>query len=295
MFTSILIGVDGRQGGRDAIALARQLAAPAATLTLGHVCAPILGRGAVEALPGQRAEARKLLARERGRAAVDARLAVRDPFPVGPGLHDLAERHEADLLVVGSTRHALVGRVLFGDDCRAALNGAPCAIAIAPRGYALAPHRIERVGVGYDGSPESERALSAAHDLASDAGAAVTVLWVVSLQDVRTERPVRADWPGAIEDLIDRHAEHLAGLQDVHAVVAYGSPREELVKLGKDVDLLIVGSRDHGQIGRLVHGSVSRHLVGHATCPLLVLSRGAAVAAPPVEPEREMHLVAGSV
>ena len=92
MFTSVLIGVDGRQGGRDAIALARQLAAPAATLTLGHVCAPILGRGAVEALPGQRAEARKLLARERGRAAVDARLAVRDPFPVGPGLHDLAER-----------------------------------------------------------------------------------------------------------------------------------------------------------------------------------------------------------
>ena len=137
MFTSVLIGVDGRQGGRDAIALARQLAAPAATLTLGHVCAPILGRGAVEALPGQRAEARKLLARERGRAAVDARLAVRDPFPVGPGLHDLAERQEADLLVVGSTRHALVGRVLFGDDCRAALNGAPCAIAIAPRGYAL--------------------------------------------------------------------------------------------------------------------------------------------------------------
>ena len=78
-------------------------------------------------------------------------------------------------------------------------------------------------------------------------------------------------------------------------VVTYGGPREELVRLGKDVDLLIVGSRDHGQIGRLVHGSVSRHLVGHATCPLLVLSRGAAVAAPPVEPEREMHLVAGSV
>jgi nucleotide-binding universal stress UspA family protein len=295
MFTKVLIGVDGRQGGRDAIALARQLAAPAATLTLGHVCAPILGQGAVEALPWQRAEARKLLTRERGRAAVDAQLAVRDPFPVGPGLHELAEQQAADLLVVGSTRHALVGRVLLGDGCRAALDGAPCAIAVAPRGYALAPHRLKRVGVGYDGSPESERALGAAHDLASEAGAAVTVMWVVPLQDARTERPVPSDWPGAIEDLIDRHAERLAGLHDVHGLVAYGGPREELVRLGKHVDLLIVGSRDHGPIGRLVHGSVSRYLVGHAPCPLLVLPRGAAVASPPRGPEREVHLVAGSV
>ena len=64
MFRNVLIGIDGRQGGRDAIALARQLAAREATLTLGHVCTPILGQGAVEALPRQRAEAQKLLERE---------------------------------------------------------------------------------------------------------------------------------------------------------------------------------------------------------------------------------------
>jgi nucleotide-binding universal stress UspA family protein len=292
MFTNILIGVDGRQGGRDAIAFAGQLAVREAALTLGHVCTPVLGRGAIEALGWQRAEAQMLLEHERELAAVDAKLAVRDPFPVGPELHELAEQQQADLLVVGSTRHALLGRVLMGDDCRAALDGAPCAIAIAPRGYALSPHRLQRMGVGYDGSPESERAVSAAHDLAREAGAAVTVLWVVSLHDVRTERPVPADSPGAIEDLIDRHAELLAGLQDVHGRVAYGPPGEELVRLGEGVDLLIVGSRDHGPIGRLVHGSVSRYLVGHATCPLLVLPRGTAAVTAPSEAEREEHAVA---
>jgi nucleotide-binding universal stress UspA family protein len=292
MFTKVLIGVDGRQGGRDAIVLARQLAARAATLTLGHACAPILGPGAVEALPWQRTEAEKLLERERKLAGVNARLAVRDPFPVAPGLHELAEQHQVDLLVVGSTRHALLGRVLMGDDYRAALDGAPCAIAIAPRGYALAPHRLERLAVGYDGSPESEHALSAAHDLAMGAGAAVTVLWVVSLQDVRSERPVPADWPGAIDDLIDRHAERLAGLQDVHGLVAYGRPREELAKLGQDVDLLVVGSRGYGPLGRLAHGSISRYLVRHATYPLLVLPRGTAAVAPPPGAEREEHAVA---
>jgi nucleotide-binding universal stress UspA family protein len=294
MFTNVLIGVDGRQGGRDAIALARQLAAREAALTLGNVCTPILGRGAVGALEWQRAEAQTLLEHERKLAAVDAHLAVRDPFPAGPGLRQLAERQQADLLVVGSTRHALIGRVLMGDDCRAALDGAPCAIAIAPRRYALASHRLERVGVGYDGSPESERALRAAHDLASGAGAAVTVLWVVSVQDVRTETPVPADWPGAIEDLIDRHAELLAGLQDVHGRVTYGGPRVELVTFGKEVDLLIVGSRDHGPIGRLVHGSVSRYLVRHAPCPLLVLPRGTAAVAQPPACAREEHAVAVS-
>lgn len=278
MFTNVLVGVDGRQGGRDAIALARQLASREATLTLGHVCAPILGQGAVEALPWQRAEAHKLLERERTLAALDARLAVRDPFPVGPGLHELAEQRQADLLVLGSTRHALLGRILLGDDCRAALDRTPCALAIAPRRYALAPHRLERVGVGYDGSPESEHALSAAHDLASDTGAAITLLWVVSMQDVRSERPIPADWPGAIEDLIDRHAKRLAGLRNVHGLVTYGGPREDLVRFGKGLDLLIVGSRGYGSIGRLVHGSVSRYLVGRATCPLLVLPRSRAAA-----------------
>ena len=168
-------------------------------------------------------------------------------------MHDLAERQQADVLVVGSTRHALLGRVLMGDDCRAALDGAPCALAIAPRGYSLVPPCLERVGVGYDGSPKSEHALSAAHDLARATRAAVTVLWVVSLQDVG---------------------------------------REELVKLGTDVDLLIIGSCDHGRIGRLVHGSVSRYLVGHATCPLLVLPTGTAAVGATPGAEREGKPVA---
>jgi hypothetical protein len=37
---------------------------------------------------------------------------------------------------VGSSRHGVLGRVLMGDDARASLNGAPCAVAAAPLGYA---------------------------------------------------------------------------------------------------------------------------------------------------------------
>jgi len=65
MFRDVLVGVDGRQGGRDAIGLARQLASSDGGLTLAHVCTPFLGRGAVESVPSQRAEAQRLLERER--------------------------------------------------------------------------------------------------------------------------------------------------------------------------------------------------------------------------------------
>jgi hypothetical protein len=54
----------------------------------------------------------------------------------GRGLHEEAERRNADLIVVGSSSRSLLGRVWVGDDARASLNGAPSAVAIAARSYA---------------------------------------------------------------------------------------------------------------------------------------------------------------
>jgi nucleotide-binding universal stress UspA family protein len=133
MFTNVLVGVDGRQGGRDAIALGRLLGAPGATLTLAHVYASFRAVGAGEASAIERGESQRLLENERETAALDAQLAVVDERPVGRGLHELAEERRADLLVVGSTRHALLGRVLVGDDCREALDGNRPARAVENR------------------------------------------------------------------------------------------------------------------------------------------------------------------
>ena len=204
---------------------------------------------------------------------LDAELTIYGPRAVGRGLHELADERNADLLVVGSTRHALLGRVVMGDDCRAALNGAPCAIAIAPRGYLHVAHPIKRVGVGYDGTPESVNALSAARELAARTGANIKALWVVSLDDVQEERPIPADWPQERQQLLSECSERLHQLDDVEGVAVYGGPREELARLGKELDLLIVGSRGYGPRGHVFHGSVSNYLVSHADCPLLVLPR----------------------
>lgn len=43
---------------------------------------------------------------------------------------------DAQLLVMGSSRRGLIGRVLINDNTQDAFNGAPCSVAVAPAGHA---------------------------------------------------------------------------------------------------------------------------------------------------------------
>ncbi len=171
MFKNVIVGVDGRPNGRDAIALASRLVDPAGKLTLAHVhtgAAAPRSRGHARNARGRaRGIARAARARARRGARWSAELVSVVATSPGRGLHQQAEEQNADLLVVGSCSHGAFGRAMLGDDTRAALNGAPCAVAIAARGYAEHPSPIARIGVGYDESPESTAALAMAREVAA--------------------------------------------------------------------------------------------------------------------------------
>src|ERR1700761_75859 len=135
MFDQVVVGVDGSATGRDALALARELAGPQSQLVLANVY--IAGtwpaRGNAGAFTsGQREEAHHVLEQARSEAGIDAKLATVASHYVGRGLHELAEDIGADAIVVGSSTKGLTGRVWHGNDMRGALNGAPSAVAIAP-------------------------------------------------------------------------------------------------------------------------------------------------------------------
>jgi nucleotide-binding universal stress UspA family protein len=51
-----------------------------------------------------------------------------------------------------------------------------------------------------------------------------------------------------------------------------GEPAEQIVAEAADgsYDIVIVGSRGRGAMGRLVLGSVSAEVIAHAPCPVLV-------------------------
>lgn len=277
MFKHVIAGVDAGEGGQDALALANVLRDGDSELTCAYVYRnePIAWRGSSAAYEAaEREHARDVLVGVREEAGMDAKLRVHGAPTVGRGLHEVAEATGADLLVIGSSRRGLLGRVLIGDDTRASLNGAPCAVAIAPVGYAQRPAVMREIGVGYDGSPESEHALTFARTLAERLHAQLSAFEAVSFPAyVFTGPPVPDD--ALIEDLVEAARERVASIEGIEPHAAYGQPAEELALYSASLDVLVIGSRSYGPIGRLVHGSTAQQLARTARCPLLVLTRAA--------------------
>jgi nucleotide-binding universal stress UspA family protein len=278
MFKNAIVGVEGRPSGRDAIALASRLLDPEGRLTLVHVHTGV-HRPVHASVPGllaaEREESHELLERERTAAEVTAELVSFVSMTPGRGLHDVAEAEHADLLVVGSSSRGLLGRVLLGDDTRASLNGAPCAVAIASRGYAERPAPIATVGVGYDGSPESETALATARIVAERNRANIRALEVVSIPTYAYTGIVPPALGESIDIMLQEATDRVKALEGVDGYAMYGLPGEELAAFSDQLDLLIVGSRNYGPMRRLVLGSTSDYLERHARCSLLVLPRKA--------------------
>jgi nucleotide-binding universal stress UspA family protein len=274
MFNNVLVGVDGTAHGRDAIALASRLKDPEGKLTLAHVH-PGEFHPLYAITPDLLAEEHdasvKLLEQERAAGAPEAELVSIVAASAGSGLHRQAEDQGADLLVVGSSGRSALGRAMLGDDTRAALNGSPSAVAIAARGYAAHPKPISRVGVAYNGSPESESALASARELAAANKAGIYALEVISIPSYALTGIMAAPVGDSIDALLAEAGERMGKLADVDGRAVYGN----------QLDILVVGSRGYGPVRRLVLGSTSDYLERHARCSLLVLPRAGSTTGTP--------------
>lgn len=275
MFKNVIIGVNENEGGLDAIALGRKLVDPDGALTLVHVhpgdAHPWRGSSPPYEVI-EREDSLQLLTQVREDVRIDAHLRSVAAVTPGRGLHTAAESTGADLLVVGSSRNGLLGRVLVGDDTRNALNGASCAVAIAPAGYEREPGSMREIGVGYDGSTESDQAIEIARRLGEELGAKLSAFKAVCLPAYAFSGGYVPLTGKMMNDLVEGAREQVAAL-GVEPHAAYGDPAEELAVYSASLDLLIVGSRSYGPLGRLVHGSTSQRLARIARCPLLVLPR----------------------
>jgi nucleotide-binding universal stress UspA family protein len=286
MFTTIIVGVDAREGGRDALALASALARIGGGELIAVHAYPydyFVGRGADgDFETAMHGAALETLEAELERTGVDARpVAVPDGSP-GRALHLAAARNHGDLIVVGSAHRGPIGRVLAGDAAAGTLHGAPCPVLVAPAGYAARGGALRTIGVGYDGSPESRAALALARDLAEAAGARLRVIEAVAMPQLGDPYFAYATDLGELtkarrEEAEERVARAVAEVgPNATGDVVVGVPARELAFAGNELDLLVTGSRNYGPIRRLVLGSTSAWLVHEAPCPVLVTTRSAA-------------------
>jgi nucleotide-binding universal stress UspA family protein len=138
----------------------------------------------------------------------------------------------------------------------------------------------QRVVVGYDGSPSSDKALEWAGRQAELTGSTLEVI-------VAWEWPMTYGVPIPIPEEFNPEADagKIAGAAgqivathhpNVRVVLntCEGNPATILVEASRGADLLVVGSRGHGEFFGMLLGSVSEHCVTNASCPTLVVRCG---------------------
>jgi nucleotide-binding universal stress UspA family protein len=303
-YTRILVGYLATEQGADARSLGIELAAACdADLLLASIVSAVwienigeqtgpavIHDGERERAAGALKEAAAELAEVPGLRHVERRLEASSSAP--RGLHDTAVAEQADLIVVGSSHHGPFGRVLLGSVGERLLSGAPCAVAVASRGHAAnGPRQIRVVAVAFDGSPEAQVALWAAHRFAVCTGATLRAVMVLeppaAIPGRLLKSPGREPLVSIERDDAVQRLEQAARTAFDDAVLALGDgvPIEGDVSLSGDpaaaildaaqrnVDLLVLGSRAYGPLRRALLGSVSAAVVRHAPCPVLVTPR----------------------
>ena len=228
-----------------------------------------------------REQARGTLAKTRDSLAPEARIVIQTGALVWRALESVVCREHRDLLVIGSGHHVEDGEVRLGQSARDLLATLERPLALAPRGM-RDRHQpgLERLGVGFDGGPESQTALKLAASIAGAAGAELEVLGVVDdrvpggLKAARVVLGGGAIADPQVDSLLER-ALLAVKANDVPARVQVipGNPSVALRSLATRVDLLVIGSNRSGPAGRLSVGHTGNRVVAGCPCPVMIVPR----------------------
>lgn len=276
----LLVGYDGSEGGRDALALARVLgdatgasALVATVFPYGPLPIPyeMLDEEEAERAQPLFAEARERL----GDLEVETR-AFGGGSPAGV-INDLAEKEEVETIVVGSPHLGPVGRTLIGSVADGLLHGAPCEVVVAPHGYAAeerGPFRT--IAVAYDDTPEAKAALKRAEEIALACRATIAV-YTVSAPPAVVPGPsgYTPAIPPEAGSIVTRTVKQVDERLATTGRALAGVPGPAIVEACEEAgaDLLVAGSRHYGPVLRVLLGSVSTQLAHKAPCPVLVVPR----------------------
>lgn len=141
----------------------------------------------------------------------------------------------------------------------------------------IARARFQKVLLATDLTAASERAAVQALELAVGLDATLLIVSVIDHGQQRragtdTQRvdQIRAEREIAARALVEEGRRQ--GIP-VHFLIWEGDPGEAIVEAAaaEDADIIVVGSRGRAGVERMILGSVSDHVVRHATVPVVVV------------------------
>lgn len=131
--------------------------------------------------------------------------------------------------------------------------------------------------VGVDGSPASRRALRWALEQAEATGKRVVAVHAWQVPTVYGTGAMvmpGVDWGDEARISLESIISSAVGKDTpvpIEQRVIEGHPAAVLLDQAEDADLLVVGSRGHGGFVGMLLGSVSLHVVTHASCPVAII------------------------
>jgi len=199
-----------------------------------------------------------------GEAGVDCHIVLRHGLEIYQEIVSEAENNQIDVIVTGRRGKSGLMRLMMGSTTAKVIGHAHCSVMVVPRAAHIEGQRIL---LAVDGSRYSDMAASASISIAKQLHAPVSVV-SVAYSEHKEQRHQEA------EQIVNRVTHFLSqeGIQ-VDGEVLTGRPGEVIVEAAhaRGIDLIVIGSHGRTGLERMLMGSVSDKVIGHAQCAVLVV------------------------
>jgi nucleotide-binding universal stress UspA family protein len=279
-YRKILVAVDSSESSRNALHQAFKLAnEEKCWITVTSVVPPYEGEIEILGVKDIRAALRKpcedALAEVQKIARTERMLVktVCEEGEVYERIVDLADAENCDVIVMGRRGLRRIERTLIGSVTARVIGHTQRDVLVVPNGTTVG---WKTIVLATDGSKYSAAAAERAIAFAKSYGGALKVLSVV---DVPSE--FYAEAPKAVEDLVRKAKGFVADVKkqaeaaDVPAETFVGEAEayQAVNNLAQEqkADMIVLGSHGRTGLRRLLMGSVTEAVIGHASCPVLVV------------------------
>ncbi|MDZ4383640.1 MAG: universal stress protein [Thermodesulfovibrionia bacterium] len=228
-------------------------------------------------------ETRQHLESVKNRAAkegVDCEIIARqgeDPYKY---IVDEAAKHQVSMIIMGRRGRKGLKRLMMGSVTAKVIGHSPCNVLVVPRAARL---EFRKILVATDGSKYSNAAASEAVAIAKRCGSSLIAASVVPYESISPLGIVHSEmqWELVTEESRKaaenniKNVKEIAEKEDVkiEELILEGRPYEAIINAAKEkrVDLIVVGSHGRTGLDRLLMGSVTERIIGHADCAVLVV------------------------
>lgn len=170
----------------------------------------------------------------------------------------IEEGKEADCIILAQRgeHYSLTRGGLLGSTSEAVVRKSGRPVMITPVSF----HEVEKIGLAYDGSEPSEKALKVAAELSENLGWPLTVLII-------TDNDEKADaLTGKVEAVLESY--NVENFIEIRS----GKEEKQIIKFTEGpVDLMVMGAYGHSRIRELILGSTTSYVIRKSTIPVLMI------------------------